>query len=279
MPHEYLPGSMAERLQDLLKEKKMTQAQLADALGLSESTINRYINGQTEKISTETIIAMAKLFNVSTDFLLGLTNIPYKTNFDIERLGLTEKAGMKLLSGEINMDALNYLLTQPDFAVLTTQMAQMKSGTYAAGFASMNQIIQDTTRLMQAYVRKHPGDKRAANQTIRDIRALRQPEYEADTAALEETFHRILADLKMGSRVQISDAKMLTSAVMETAAAKIQGSINQPQKLRSVNADMIIEPIIDAVAQTGMSEADKETFRAGLRVLFKKREGNDPSGK
>ena len=279
MPHEYLPGSMAERLQDLLKEKKMTQAQLADALGLSESTINRYINGQTEKISTETIIAMAKLFNVSTDFLLGLTNIPYKTNFDIERLGLTEKAGMKLLSGEINMDALNYLLTQPDFAVLTTQMAQMKSGTYAAGFASMNQIIQDTTRLMQAYVRKHPGDKRAANQTIRDIRALRQPEYEADTAALEETFHRILADLKMGSRVQISDAKMLTSAVMETAAAKIQGSINQPQKLRSVNADMIIEPIIDAVAPTGMSEADKETFRAGLRVLFKKREENDPSGK
>ena len=279
MPHEYLPGSMAERLQDLLKEKKMTQAQLADALGLSESTINRYINGQTEKISTETIIAMAKLFNVSTDFLLGLTNIPYKTNFDIERLGLTEKAGMKLLSGEINMDALNYLLTQPDFAVLTTQMAQMKSGTYAAGFASMNQIIQDTARLMQAYVRKHPGDKRAANQTIRDIRALRQPEYEADIAALEETFHRILADLKMGSRAQISDAKMLTSAVMETAAAKIQGSINQPQKLRSVNADMIIEPIIDAVAQTGMSEADKETFRAGLRVLFKKREGNDPSGK
>ena len=279
MPHEYLPGSMAERLQDLLKEKKMTQAQLADALGLSESTINRYINGQTEKISTETIIAMANLFNVSTDFLLGLTNIPYKTNFDIERLGLTEKAGMKLLSGEINMDALNYLLTQPDFAVLTTQMAQMKSGTYAAGFASMNQIIQDTTRLMQAYVRKHPGDKRAANQTIRDIRALRQPEYEADTAALEETFHRILADLKMGSRAQISDAKMLTSAVMETAAAKIQGSINQPQKLRSVNADMIIEPIIDAVAQTGMSEADKETFRAGLRVLFKKREENDPSGK
>lgn len=279
MPHEYLPGSMAERLQDLLKEKKMTQAQLADALGLSESTINRYINGQTEKISTETIIAMAQLFNVSTDFLLGLTNIPYKTNFDIERLGLTEKAGMKLLSGEINMDALNYLLTQPDFAVLTTQMAQMKSGTYAAGFASMNQIIQDTARLMQAYVRKHPGDKRAANQTIRDIRPLRQPEYEADTAALEETFHRILADLKMGSRAQISEAKMLTSAVMETAAAKIQGSINQPQKLRSVNADMIIEPIIDAVAPTGMSEADKETFRAGLRALFKKREGNDPSSK
>lgn len=279
MPHEYLPGSMAERLQDLLKEKKMTQAQLADALGLSESTINRYINGQTEKISTETIIAMAKLFNVSTDFLLGLTNIPYKTNFDIERLGLTEKAGMKLLNGEINMDALNYLLTQPDFAVLTTQMAQMKSGTYAAGFASMNQIIQDTTRLMQTYVRMHPGDKRAANQAIRDIRALRQPEYEADTAALEETFRRILADLKMGSRAQISEAKMLTSAVMETAAAKIQGSINQPQKLRSVNADMIIEPIIDAVAPTGMSEADKETLRAGLRALFKKREGNDPSGK
>jgi len=279
MPHEYLPGSMAERLQDLLKEKKMTQAQLADALGLSESTINRYINGQTEKISTETIIAMAKLFNVSTDFLLGLTNIPYKTNFDMERLGLTEKAGMRLLSGEINMDALNYLLGQPDFAILTTQIAQMRSGVYAAGFASINQMIQKTTKLIREYREKHPGDRRAANQTIRDIRAIRQPEYEADTAAIEESFRHILEDLKKGAQAAIADTKRFTSQVMEKAAANVTGKMKQPEKLRNVSPDLIIEPILNATAPLGLSDADKETVRAGLKVLFSKPDANDSSEK
>lgn len=40
--HEYLPGDSRERIQDLLIERKMTQAQLAEKLESSESSLNRY---------------------------------------------------------------------------------------------------------------------------------------------------------------------------------------------------------------------------------------------
>ena len=105
MIHEYLPADCRERIKDLLKEREMSQAQLAEKIGISESAFSRYLSGQTDKLSTENIVAIAKVFDVTTDFLLCLTDIPFTTNFDIEKLGLSVKAAEKLLqSGFSNAD-------------------------------------------------------------------------------------------------------------------------------------------------------------------------------
>ena len=74
--HEYLPGDPRDRIKDLLRERKITQAQLAETIGISESTLNRYLSGQTEKIPVDHIVAIARFFKVSTDFLLGLRISP-----------------------------------------------------------------------------------------------------------------------------------------------------------------------------------------------------------
>ena len=95
--HEYLPGDPRERIKDLLLEHKITQAQLAEKLNISESALNRCLSGQTEKLSADHIVAIARFFKVSTDFLLGLTDIPFVTNFGIEKLGLSVGAAKKLL--------------------------------------------------------------------------------------------------------------------------------------------------------------------------------------
>ena len=79
--------------------------------------MSRYING-TSEIPCDVLLGIARFFNVTTDYLLGATNIPYKTNFDIDKLGLTEAAAKKLLSGALNMDVLNKLLINEDFAML-----------------------------------------------------------------------------------------------------------------------------------------------------------------
>lgn len=72
----YLPGTVRERIQDLLKERKMTQAALAKHIGCSESTVSRFLRGDTEKLGNEAIISAAQFLNVSTDFLLGQTDCP-----------------------------------------------------------------------------------------------------------------------------------------------------------------------------------------------------------
>ena len=92
MEGAYLPGNVRQRMQELMKEHKITQAQLATRIGSTESAISRFVSGKTDKISTEHLLRIAKVFEVSTDFLLGEVNTPDRTNFDIEELGLSVQA-------------------------------------------------------------------------------------------------------------------------------------------------------------------------------------------
>lgn len=64
MEGEYLPGNVRERIQELLHERKITQAQLAERIGSTESAVSRFISGKTDKISAEHIIRIARAFNV-----------------------------------------------------------------------------------------------------------------------------------------------------------------------------------------------------------------------
>ena len=66
----FLPAAVRDRIWDLLKERKVTQAELAARIGCSESALSRFISGKTDKLGDENIIRIARVFNVSTDFLL-----------------------------------------------------------------------------------------------------------------------------------------------------------------------------------------------------------------
>lgn len=116
--HEYLPGDCRERIQDLLREHGMTQAQLAEKIGVSGGTLNRYISGKTDKIAAENIVKIARVFGASTDFLLCETNIPYRTNYDIETLGLTAKAAARLYTRKVDSAIVSQLLEHKEFAIL-----------------------------------------------------------------------------------------------------------------------------------------------------------------
>lgn len=64
---------LAERMKKLRIENKMKQTEAAEALGISISAYTRYEYGQREPGAT-TIAAMARLYKVSADYLLGLVD-------------------------------------------------------------------------------------------------------------------------------------------------------------------------------------------------------------
>lgn len=72
----FLPAAVRDRIWDLLKERKVTQAELATRIGCSESSLSRFISGKTDKMGDENIIRIARVFEVSTDFLLGEVDEP-----------------------------------------------------------------------------------------------------------------------------------------------------------------------------------------------------------
>lgn len=64
----------AERLTELRKEKGLTQDELGKILGFRDSTISQYETGK-RKPDQETLTKIADYFDVTTDYLLGRSDI------------------------------------------------------------------------------------------------------------------------------------------------------------------------------------------------------------
>ena len=124
MSNTYLPGDTRQRIQDLIKNRQITQAELAEKVGLSNSALSRYLKGQTKDLGDGFNIRIAKYFNVSTDFLLGETNIPDRKNYDIEELGLSSETAKLLYTGKVDASVLNQLIEHPRFPQLLLLLAR-----------------------------------------------------------------------------------------------------------------------------------------------------------
>ena len=71
------------RLKKLRLQNNLSQAQLADRLGLTKSVISAYENS-VRMPSYEVLISISRIFKVTTDFLLGV-----ETNSAVDLSGLT----------------------------------------------------------------------------------------------------------------------------------------------------------------------------------------------
>lgn len=275
MLHKYLPGSIRERIQDLLLEHSMTQAQLAEKIGISESTLNRFLSGQTDKLSSDNAIAIAGIFHVSTDFLLGLTDIPYRTNYDLEKLGLSAQAAKNLLTNKVNANMLSALLEMPTFITLLSQLAQLQNATLSAGIASMNSLFQSLGTLLIQHTQQHPEEKPAAKETLQDIRSLRQPLYEADTAVIEATFKKLLQELKGETKTAISSGEKITSQVMEQFMNTLTNAENPSASLHAITPEQIVDAIVSTTNPYDPSDETTDQLRSALLPLFTKSAPDD----
>lgn len=65
----------ADRIHTLRKNQGLTQKELAARAGLSEIGVQSY-ERRVRKPAYDAILALADYFNVSTDYLLGRTDVP-----------------------------------------------------------------------------------------------------------------------------------------------------------------------------------------------------------
>lgn len=63
------------RLKDLREDNDLVQKQVAAYLGIDQRVYNNYETGKRE-IPTRFVVALAKFYGTSTDYILNLTNNP-----------------------------------------------------------------------------------------------------------------------------------------------------------------------------------------------------------
>ena len=94
-------------IKDIRTRKNLTQADVANALGVSSVVYSRYETGSRQP-STEVLMQMADIFGVTVDYLLGRQDVEDSTlsSFELQLISASRNADERA-----RQDALNVLLT------------------------------------------------------------------------------------------------------------------------------------------------------------------------
>lgn len=233
MEQVFLPGKVRDRIQDLMKSQKITQAELATRIGCSESMLSRFISGKTDKLGDENIIRIARVFRVSTDFLLGEVDIPDRVTYDISELGLSVQAARNLYTHKVEPRVVNALLENPEFANTTNLISGYLDDELAKGFAAQNQLYAMVAGMLR-------GNPKAVD----DVKKLQRPVYQADLAAIQKSFMAAVQAIKKETGNDLAATRELTSQTVK----KIYAELTKGQK--KPNRKITPEEIGEALAQT-----------------------------
>ena len=206
----YLPGKLCDRVRDLREEWGLTRKELAERSGVDESLLGRIENNKNKKVSDEAVQALAKFFSVSTDFLLGLTDIPDRKNYDIEELGLSVQAARNLYTGVVNVQVVNLLLEDPQFAVLSNHVADFFDETMAAGYAARNQLYASISEVVGRIGKEEAKLRGAAKKTSKIVSGMTTPLYETELTQMQSEFRSIIIRLKKEFPSRVEEMKKLT---------------------------------------------------------------------
>ena len=252
MEQRYLPSTPQQRLQDLMKEHKITQAVLAKKIGVTESTLSRFINGTKDTLSLDQMIGIASIFNVSTDFLLCMTDVPDRKNYDISELGLSAEAARNLYTGRTNPQVVSRLLENRRFAQLTSMIALYFDDTLASGFAVQNQIFQTLSSMLLGTGKEQPDARKAAQQAAQVAALNKTPVYQADLTNIQNQFMAVLREIK--KELGTETGKPLTKEMVEQMYSETMKG--QDALHPSVSPEQFVDLIIASVSGMELADAD-----------------------
>ena len=267
MSGTYLPGDTRQRIQDLIKDSSITQAELAGIIGLSESAFSRYLKGQTEMLGDGYIIKIAKHFKVSTDFLLGETDIPDRKNYDIEELGISAEAAKLLYTGRLDSRVLNLLLENPHFPQHLALLTRYQNEIVRSGIAAMNQQLTFINSLLLAQAESVPDSAGAATQLAADLRGVRMPVINADTTAIQNLFMLIVRDIKEQGETIAADSNAVTAQVLQRLREELskgQDSLD----LRKITAEDLTGAVMRAVSIADIPEDALQGLGSAFKTVL-----------
>ena len=202
-------------------------------------------------ISTEHLIRIAKVFEVSTDFLLGEMNTPDRTNSDIEEFGLSVQAARNLYTGKANAEIVNRLLESPRFAEVTYIIEQYFDDTLTADFAGQNQILTTISVMLRQNVKTD-----ATVQAARDVNRQRVPVYQADLTMIQNTFMAALREVKKEIGNDFTVAQTLNKNITQQMFSEL--TKDQDVQAPAITPEMISAAVTQSAA--GMDGVQKDAL-------------------
>lgn len=258
-----LSDTTGRRITGLRESKDMTIEDLAARIGINATTLGRMEKGQTQKIGSDVVAALVREFNVSADYLLGLTDIPDRKNYAVNELGLSAQAVRNLCTQKVNPDVVNRLLVHPRFALLTAMIAQYLDDTFAAGVVVQNQLFSSMNDILLGIGQNESEQKAAAKEAARAVSLSKIPPHQVELTKIQNTFMAMLKEMKRDAGSDLEPARAATKEVMEKMIAELTKGQDTP--LTSVTPEQIVESII----HTCLLAIYNDEWRGGIAMTVR----------
>lgn len=263
-----LPGTPGERISDLCNGYHITQKELAKRIGVSASQLSRIVSGETKTVSSDILMGVADVFKVSTDYILGLSNISVRKSYDISELGLSENAVKGLVTGAVDVEILNRLLGHKNFPRLINLIRIYFQDTTAKGIMARNQLIDMATASLSDLIKECPEHRTEARQDLQFLNAQKLGEHEAEIEKIKNVFLAILRDIKKdidsgeqpGETVTADMLRNLQEAVkekkhenlsMDDVTAMIAGQLEKAMPLDEETSEQFRQLVNKMIEQAG----------------------------
>lgn len=222
--------TIPERLKDLRVEHGLSLEQLAEATQISKSALSAYEVDDKQEIGSYNLCTLAKFYNVTTDYILGLSETKQPSPLSAESLRINDDAVKVLQEGNHNPMLLNEILTNDNFLRLMVDAEIYVDGNVTTQFHNLNKMLEAQRTI---YIKKlHPDDYNLQAETLKRISIDEDAFFEH---TLSEDIVRIMREVRkmhLGdaeSRADTSIVDQMVATVDEVA--RFQGTPLQKFKL------------------------------------------------
>ena len=211
--------TIQERLKDLRVERGLTLEQLSAETGISKSALGKYEADDFKDISPFSMVALAKFYGVSTDYLLGLTEQKNHPNTELEALHLGDDAIEVLRTGKFNHRLLSELICHKNF-----QRFMLDAEIYVDRIADMR--VNDMNAVLKAVrqmaLMKNGGNENDLHLRTLEVAQIREDEYFGSLIA--DDLKGILRDIREQHRPDTMTAD--ESSLVATVQGQLQDAMN-----------------------------------------------------
>ena len=251
----YAKLTIPERLKDLrVVDKHLTLEQLAAQTGLSRSALGKYESGDYKDISPFAIATLAEFYDVSTDYLMGLSENKNHPNAELQSLRLSDDMVELLSSGRINNRLLCELAMHPNFQRLMTDMEIFIDRIADMRVEQMNLILEATR---QAVISSHAPRENDLYMRTLELGQIQESDFFSHV--LHDDLDSIVRDIREAHLKDKTTAD--PQPTLEDVKKKFEQAVQQGSDI-----EMMIHEFCDKL-QIPFEKISSEDFSAFMRIL------------
>ena len=261
-----LGGTINDCIGDLRVSMHLSQTEFSEKTGIPISVISRIESGKTATVGHDVLARLALFFNVSADYLLGLTNVRMRKNVELSELGLSNQALFQILSGKVNSRILSMMIESKNFPRFLDYAQTYFEDANAPAFQSRNSIIDFGIDALKDYARETPEARREATHDINRMNAEKITSSEASMTKLRDIMMSILRDMKEAYENKSSD---IDNSQLTEMMSFMSEQAEEIRKERPVTAEDMSNIVVNYLAQTGLDEKAQKIVKKLCMQIFK----------